>query len=498
MATLLRTLAHLLIVVVCVVSAACGSGPEPASASLAQADAAVPAPPPPPTPEELLRSEVKTWISTPYADNGTTRQGVGNAAFVRAVLQAALGTAVPATQADQYRFGRLVERDALAAGDLVFFETKGIGPLRTRTVGLYLGGDEVAMSRRDAGVTVVKLSEPRWDAIYRTARRAADPNVAAPTFDAARYGSNRAALLRDIAVAWRGTLYRDGGTTFDGIGNDEFVREVYGAIHEVELRGNQQAWGGLGEPVDRASLQPGDVILYESRGIGGIFNQRHAGLYIDNGEFVHAMKGAAVSISKLDSAEWKAAFRAARRIDPEALARAEAERAARVEASRQSAAAREIDRGAPKTDSTLPTGRSAASPALPAAQSAHEQQLRAAAEPWWGTPYKIGGTSKSGVDCSAFVRAVYGDAYDIELPRTAEEQERLGTSVAKDELESGDLVFFRTQGMGPFFRSRHVGVYLGNGVFAHASGKRGVTTSRLDDYYWSRKYAAARRLAKPA
>jgi cell wall-associated NlpC family hydrolase len=100
------------------------------------------------------------------------------------------------------------------------------------------------------------------------------------------------------------------------------------------------------------------------------------------------------------------------------------------------------------------------------------------------------------VDCSAFVRAVYEDVYDVELPRTAEEQERLGAKVEKEALESGDLVFFRTQGMGPLFRSRHVGVYLGNGVFAHASGKRGVTTSRLDDYYWSRKYATARRLAK--
>ena len=115
---------------------------------------------------------------------------------------------------------------------------------------------------------------------------------------------------------------------------------------------------------------------------------------------------------------------------------------------------------------------------------------------WHGTPYKLGGNGKSGIDCSAFSREVYKDVYGIELPRTAEEQEQLGKAVNRGDLQPGDLVFFRTQGMGPLFRSRHVGVYLGGGEFAQASGRRGVTISRLDDRYWSKRYQTARRLTK--
>jgi lipoprotein Spr len=108
----------------------------------------------------------------------------------------------------------------------------------------------------------------------------------------------------------------------------------------------------------------------------------------------------------------------------------------------------------------------------------------------------LGGTSKSGVDCSALVRALYQDVYGVGLPRTAEEQERLGTKIDRKNLVVGDLVFFRTQGMGPFFKSRHVGIYVGNGEFAQASGRLGVNIARLDNYYWNKKYVGARRLPK--
>ena len=156
MATLPRTLlVQLLVVVTCAVLAACGSDPE--SASPAQTDAAVSAPappPPPPTPEELLRGEVKTWVGTPYADNGTTRQGVGNAAFVRAVLQAALGTAVGDPLEDDAERGELL----VAAGEL--------GRALART-----GGVRVANRIHDVTVCRYLACFLDWRAQLMTPRR---------------------------------------------------------------------------------------------------------------------------------------------------------------------------------------------------------------------------------------------------------------------------------------------------------------------------------------
>ena len=102
-----------------------------------------------------------------------------------------------------------------------------------------------------------------------------------------------------------------------------------------------------------------------------------------------------------------------------------------------------------------------------------------------GVPYRLGGSTMKGIDCSAFVKRVY-EIFDIQLPRTAREQSMIGQWVAKDELQEGDLVFFKT-------RSRrvtgHVGIYIGNSEFVHASGKnRGTKLDKLDSDYYSRRF----------
>jgi len=123
-----------------------------------------------------------------------------------------------------------------------------------------------------------------------------------------------------------------------------------------------------------------------------------------------------------------------------------------------------------------------------------ESMIRAEAESWLGTPYKWGGTTKAGVDCSAFTENIFASAFSIDLPRTAARQERLGLKVPKDSLQAGDLVFFRTGGFLFLFRRRHVGIYLRDGEFVHASGSKGVTVSRLDEPFWRREYKTARRV----
>ena len=110
---------------------------------------------------------------------------------------------------------------------------------------------------------------------------------------------------------------------------------------------------------------------------------------------------------------------------------------------------------------------------------------------WWGTPYHYGGSSKTGIDCSAFTGQLFSTVYNNDLPRTAKEQYNLCIKINKENLEEGDLVFFKTK------RSvSHVGMYLGNDCFVHSSTSSGVTISKLTDDYYSRKFIGGGRIAK--
>lgn len=110
---------------------------------------------------------------------------------------------------------------------------------------------------------------------------------------------------------------------------------------------------------------------------------------------------------------------------------------------------------------------------------------------WKGTRYRLGGTTKKGVDCSGFTLVTYRDLFGINLPRMTVDQARKGKKVAKNALKAGDLVFFNT-GRGP--NGKHVGIYVKDGQFLHASSKQGVTYSSLNSPYWSKAYWQARRL----
>ncbi|MCM3635285.1 MULTISPECIES: C40 family peptidase [Paenibacillus] len=109
-----------------------------------------------------------------------------------------------------------------------------------------------------------------------------------------------------------------------------------------------------------------------------------------------------------------------------------------------------------------------------------------------GTKYKYGGNTTSGFDCSGFVRYIF-EKMDVELPRRSADQASEGTKVAKDNLKSGDLVFFDTSGSNNGGIT-HVGIYIGDGKFAHASTSKGVTIDSLDSSYYKPRYVTARRV----
>lgn len=111
----------------------------------------------------------------------------------------------------------------------------------------------------------------------------------------------------------------------------------------------------------------------------------------------------------------------------------------------------------------------------------------ATAKRYLGAPYLWGGQSPAGFDCSGFSSYVFAKN-GLTLPRVSADQFKAGTPVAKSRLEAGDLVFFSTYKPGP----SHLGIYLGDGQFIHASSSKGVIISALSNTYWSGRYVGAR------
>ena len=130
-------------------------------------------------------------------------------------------------------------------------------------------------------------------------------------------------------------------------------------------------------------------------------------------------------------------------------------------------------------------GHAAASPDA----GAPATKLEASVEKLLGIRYKYGGDTVRGFDCSGFTRYIFAQ-FGIDLPRTSAGQAGVGAKVSKNELRPGDLVFFNTNGKG----ISHVGIYMGDGKFAHASTTRGITITPMNDKYYSKRYVTARRV----
>lgn len=129
------------------------------------------------------------------------------------------------------------------------------------------------------------------------------------------------------------------------------------------------------------------------------------------------------------------------------------------------------------------------------AMNSFVSQVLSEAETYLGVPYRYGGTTRRGIDCSAFVQSVF-ELFNYELPRVSAAQAKEGHEVTKDELRAGDLVFFATHGGG---RVSHVGIVHnvsddGEIEFIHASTSQGVTVTPLTNSYWSKRFLYAKRI----
>ena len=146
---------------------------------------------------------------------------------------------------------------------------------------------------------------------------------------------------------------------------------------------------------------------------------------------------------------------------------------------------------APKpADTASPAAAAPVAPTAGKADSSIKDRLLRVAQRMLAVPYRFGGTTLWGLDCSGFVQKTFA-FLNLDLPRSAREQFREGAKVAKADLSPGDLVFFRTYAKYP----SHVGIYLGDNRFVHASSReRKVTVESLDTPYYMKRYIGAKRL----
>jgi len=125
---------------------------------------------------------------------------------------------------------------------------------------------------------------------------------------------------------------------------------------------------------------------------------------------------------------------------------------------------------------------------LEAEEESIKDKLYSFYDEWKGVKYKFGGHSKAGIDCSAFVQKALGEQFNLKLPRSTIFQVQVGQTIKKDDLQIGDLVFFKTG------RTNHVGIYIEDGKFMHTSRKYGVIISKLDNAYFQKRYWTAKRV----
>jgi peptidoglycan endopeptidase LytE len=154
----------------------------------------------------------------------------------------------------------------------------------------------------------------------------------------------------------------------------------------------------------------------------------------------------------------------------------------------EEAAGKQKDAGQPEADAE-------AVPSVPLGKWGHPGErglLVRVAKAFLGVPYRLGGSTLKGIDCSALVKKVY-EIFDVHLPRTAREQFKVGKKIEKDQLEEGDLVFFRRRG-----DRAHVGIYVGDNQFVHASSySREVRIDYLNTPYYSERFLRGVRVMEP-
>lgn len=242
------------------------------------------------------------------------------------------------------------------------------------------------------------------------------------------------------AHALLGVPYRFGGETPEGFDPSGFIQYLFNDV-KIPLPRAVKEQFRVGEPIPLSQLEPGDVLFF-SRNMDG--NITHNGLYIGNNQFIHVAQSSGVTLQSLEEAYWRLRYTEARRYY----------------------ALREVE---------PPEGL---------------ESLFSVAYQLLGAPYLFGGTTPEGFDCSGFVRYVFRESLEIYLPRDTEQQWAFGEAVSGDQLQPGDVLFFKDTWRPGI---SHNAIYLGEDKMIHAVEEQGVRVDYFTADYWQSKYAGARR-----
>ncbi|MEL7565152.1 MAG: NlpC/P60 family protein [Dehalobacterium sp.] len=369
---------------------------------------------------ETVVDEAGTHLGVPYVFGGTSpTEGFDSSGFVQYVFSQAASVQLPRTVRQQWETGVEVERDQLQEADIVFFSRDRDGVVTHN--GIYIGNNQMITVSVSQGVSIASISTGYWGDRYTGARRAT------------QIRPDDHPLVNE-AIRHLGVPYVFGGTTTDGFDCSGFIRYVFRETLGIYLpRSTYQQWE-FGEEIALDDIQAGDVIYFENTYRPGI---SHAGIYMGNGQFIHAADDRGVTTDFVTGLYWTEKIAGVRRF-------------------------------------TQPNGSTVVEEA--------KKHL--------GAPYQSGGDTPDGFDASGFLQYIYRESEGVYLPRSIGQQWQLGEEVAEPALTPGDILFFSRDLDGV---PTHTGIYLGYNQFIHASFTYGVSVTSLDEAYWGPRYIGARR-----
>ncbi|MDP3486701.1 MAG: C40 family peptidase, partial [Bacillota bacterium] len=376
-------------------------------------------------------------VGTPYAFGGTSTSGF-DASGLLVYAYGVYGAALPRTVNDHFQLGTSVTRANLRPGDIVLFSASG-----ARWTSIFVGNNEVVWaSSSSKNVRKASLNDSAVSANYVGARRLPDV-VFAPL----------GKLIAAEAVRFLGARYEFGATgptRFDASGLMQYLHSQFG----VSIPRTMAQQYSSGHSVSRAQLQEGDIVFFGTSSSVSI-----VGLYLGNDEFVFASQSLN-GVVKRSLSSYNSTYLAAKRYFGDAP--------------------------------PAPTPPKPPAPPVEVPKPDLASQIITTAEKYLGAPYVFGAVGPTTFDCSGFTRFVYAQ-HNISIPRTSLNQSQAGTLVANNDMQKGDiLIFVDTYKAG----ISHVGIYIDEGKFIHATTSAGVSYSNLSQSYWSTRLHSVRRVIK--